>query len=1813
MRLKPAIFIIMTALMATANAQWKEYDRLLGEASYKSAYQLAENRYKKASDGAARLEAAFRMAEAAAYYQEDADDSARARYRALLPELEGVGKALCHSFLDEHDSALAHAEALKLTPAASIAQYCTGDTARNVTTTAFDIICLRAQDRGICTPQQRVDLQRQLVGLHRGDDPYVALWHERRLLQLLDAVPNCSLADSAIVEVIDRYAHTGCPALSNLFAMMARRCQSRGDYLEAVAWCDKGIAVDPKGEGGAECGTLKIGIVSPMIEVSLDGLTVIPGRESLQSVVYRNTDHLWFRVVRLDERRDVTFGTVANKKKLLKAKPVRQWNTAVPSNDSHQLERCYFTVPPLDAGKYALLVSTKADFDDGGFCFYELDATDIYFLNGQGGNGLLLDRASGRPIAGQQVQLVSDQKYDKPLATTLTDSVGCFSFDLSSYSKRWGCQLMVMRDGFRFLSNNIYDQHPAQPEMTLRSVARTDRPIYRPGDTVHIAVVAYHSDGSRGNVAAGIPLEVDLLDPNGQIAAFEHLVTDSFGIAHTCFEVPADRLAGRYSTVVVSNGHYLCSAGVRVEEYKQPKFMVSLDAAQGSAPRFGHPVTVRGMASSYSSVPVAGARVQYTVVRRQLGHYWWRWWGVVAEKEVASGETSTAADGSFAVTFTPQPDSTVELSDRPTFEYVVKVDVTDLNGESHPSEASMRVGYRNAFLSLGDGGMDSLRVCYVDINGNELPGRPDVRVELLRQPDVPLLDHPLLDGRTKHTVTEQEFNSMFPRLAYDVSYNDMSLWEGREVTDYSQTGVYRITLSAPDADTVVEYRTVVGAKATKVPCQKLFWAEVDKTTAHVGDRVTVRFGSRHRDVQVMYFLHCGKQGTTLRRFTINDELRSESFTVDSAMLGGVVVDMIAVLDGVEHRFQQRIEVPFSHKRLQVEVSTFRDKLLPGSGEEWTLKVRGENGGLPAALILTMYDDALNSYGNHDWSFSPWRINSPFLWSVQRHHAMSWCSLYRPDYPRGDGKYPSVWSLRDQQVFYHDYIMGTARGVRMLKSAASEKFISVDAMEVDVAYEEEMAAFTVAENDLDSGEGRADEPRLRTNLGTLAFFAPTLRTGPDGTATYSFTVPELLTRWNVRGLAVGREVQVGTLDRWLVTQKPLMVQPNMPRFLRSGDSLALMAKVVLSEPDGMEHDVEVSLLLTDAATGDTLCSQHDHLVLTNSAQASFAVQVPHGVHVATYRIVATADGMSDGEQGQVPVVTSRQAVTVSQALFINGVGEKRFSMPEWLDSDPSREPQLLAAELTANPVWLAVKTMPYIENYNDPSVITLANRLYVNTLGSRLVSQLGIDSATLFAGGSPSRLNINDDVRSTLMQATPWLRDAEGEEAQMQAVARYFDERSLKADHTRMLEELSSLQHVDGGWSWTPGYPQSDLWSSQFVLRSLAPCADDLPRQVKRGLDYIDREQQRYYERYIKPHLSKNHTCEAVNIEYLYTRSFYGKASTEAYKHFYSNALRNYRRYSNLYTQAQLALIFHRGGDNKQALDLLRKLKEKSLVSDEMGLYWRDNRSGWFWYERPVETQALIIQAFAEITPADTVTIGLMQQWLLKQKQTTHWGSNRSTTEAIRALVACAPSSPSTAAEPLSLRLFGTGMTAQPVGLEGYSSQRWSGDSLAAVRARADDAIVLRKSDSGPAWGGVYYQFTDELDRLPSSQSGISVSRTYIMPDSVRVGDRIKVRVDIVCDRNMEYLELIDGRPSCLEPVSTRSGHCWNDGLAYYIVVDATSTRCYINRLDKGKYWFEYEAYVTNPGQFMSGAVTMQCMYAPEFRAVAPGQRFSVQP
>ncbi len=1899
------------------------------------------------------------MERAALQYQEDAADSSLARFRAILPYLMPVDRTLCHIFLGNIDSALVDTVALREVPNTQIADFCSApkNVSFNTTPTMYDLVMHLAIAN--LPARRKVELQRQLVAWYSNkaakENVNLLLYNELRLLDYYGRTPNVSRATCRRLtqECLNRYRWTGNEQLAELYSRMAAFCRDDLDLLGAIVYCDSAIARWPKSRGGVDCANRKRTIQQTSIDMTISDVSPA-GRDILMRVATCNVEHLYYRVIRYPEWLKSYYKSDSEKRtRLLSEKVVKSWDQSFTLPKDYKLYKHYGYIPTLAPGHYILLASPSKDFVREGFCMkaFNVSAAAFVLMSSPDDSvyGYVVDYATGEPIARQKVQLQRSKNYYdakySTVATATTDAQGFFALGDKEVKDRYDYEWRLLT---QYKGLDVESQCELGPNRldTVREVAELflDRPVYRPGDTVQFMLVkGLVEHNRRGYAFMGNRLQLLLFDVNDKAVDTLYGTTDAYGSLSGSFVIPAHALPGRfviraYRAIFDNRNVRVCEKSFPVEAYKQPKFTVTLKGvdrkdAEGRsiAPSMGDSLAVEGLAASYTQVPVSGAKVVYSVTRSWIRPWWRRhYWSNQSYGAVTlvSDSLVTDGEGMFRIAFVAEPDSNIELSTKPCFTYEVRVDVTDINGETHSQTLSLAAGYENSYISLAlqekVSELSSLKYTYCDLNCTPLKGPIILSVERLRQPESPWLARTLIQPGVRHTISREEFAKRFPLTAYDYEEQSMANWPVESRVYYTrlmceglttnkvplpvlEPGVYRICMALDEkgkervSDTAVVVYTPTGCR--QVSDMELLWSDISTQEATVGETVVLRVGSQHRDVYVAYEVMCGNRTVERRLLRVGNGIMSLRIPVTEDLLGGFNISLCAVKEGRNEKKDYRVEVPFEHKKLDVQIVTFRDKLTPGEKERWTIKVKPKREGdalaAPAALLLGMYDAALDNYGygGNAFSWFPWMDNwlrEPEGFSVYfnwRYRSGDDLLVPFGQYQVYKGKSPSGWdftalnhrgwqwkrSLTMPGTSVEDIVAsvggvgyGTARGedgmvtmqgaVRKraaVKNAAvlePEVTTDLEVVEDDVEMEE-AAVFMVDENNANvrgKNAGDSEKPYVRTNLSTLAFFGPTLITDKDGTVSYSFTAPDLLTQWNVKGLAWTQELATGSLERQLITRKELMIQPNMPRFLREGDTATLMAKVMnLTDSDltvtvDFSFEIENGELRIENYPGATLNSQLSTLnsqLITVPAHGTvpvlFPVYAPVGGTVATYKFVAKAARHSDGEQGPLPLLTNRQAVTQSVSMYMNGKGTKQYAMS--LPVSTTAQPVSFTVEYTANPIWLAIQSLPFMKECSNPSNIYLFSTYYVNTIGKTIAEQFPqlkhcADQAT----EEDSPLMRNADIKQTLLDETPWLRSGTSEVERLKDIARFYDNETLQRLSSETFEKLQKEQRYDGGWSWMPGGRYSSTYVTQHILKGFGMMARQISRgntvMENRALAYVDKEAYKDYLEWLK-YLKKhpNSQCKPIMLDYLYTRSYYAdrKFSSnhkEAFDYFYDNAKKRYSDYTSLYDQALLALVFQRNGDTKLAREMVERIRQKALYSDEMGMYWRDNQAGWFFYQRPVETQALLIETFREVTPQDTLSVAQMQQWLLKQKQTTRWSSDIATLRAIQALmpvggkVKWVPAKGSDKIVVKGKALADTLKVDVADGSAGYLRHTYRGDSLASFARGNSVSTTIRRDAKGISWGALYYQYTEQMDKIPASETGITLTRTLYKVEAdgsltelkkgrgVAVGDRLRVRLNVQCDRNLEYVELKEFRAACLEPVSTASGWVWTSGLSYYVAVNNSHNAVYIDRLEKGKYIIDADYYVTNPGSFTLAPSVLQCLYAPEFRATSPGQRLTVK-
>ncbi|MGZ4116974.1 MAG: alpha-2-macroglobulin family protein [Bacteroidia bacterium] len=794
----------------------------------------------------------------------------------------------------------------------------------------------------------------------------------------------------------------------------------------------------------------------------------------------------------------------------------------------------------------------------------------------------------------------------------------------------------------------------------------------------------------------------------------------------------------------------------------------------------------------------------------------------------------------------------------------------------------------------------------------------------------------------------------------------------------------------------------------------------------------------------------------------------------------------------------------------------------------------------------------------------------------------------------------------------------------------------------------------------SGGEDLSKVSARSNFAETAFFYPQLETDKDGSVIIKFTIPEALTKWKMMGFAHTKDLKFGTIEKELQTQKDLMVIPNAPRFFRENDKMEFSTKISNLSDGDLTGTAQI--FFTDATTMKPLDilvqtkNIHDDGTRTftskkgQSAAISWDIMIPEGVGAITYKVVAKAGNFTDGEEMALPVLTNRMLVTESMPLPIRGNQTKTFRFEKLIsqsNGSTTLKNHKLTLEFTSNPAWYAVQSLPYLMEYPYECSEQTFSRFYANSIASHIANSSPKIKAVFdsWKSQSPeallSNLEKNQDLKSLMLEETPWVLDAKDETERKKRVGLLFDLNKMSNELTHAMKKLQKMQTSNGGWPWFEGMPD-DRYITQHIITGMGhldhlgvkSVHEDAATwdMVKSGVKYLDNRIREDYEwilKYDKAHLNENH-LSYEQIQYLYARSYFKDISVDKRNQtafdYYLGQEKKYWLSNDRYMQGMIALALNRYDDKVTPKDIMKSLKENSISSDEMGMYWKDNYEGYYWYQAPIESQALLIEAFDEVSH-DKKSVDDMKVWLLKSKQTQNWQTTKATTEAVYALLLRGTDWLATES---NVEITMGDMKIDPkkmpdVKVEagtGYFKTSWSGSDIKPEMG----VVTVSKKDDGVSWGSVYWQYFEQLDKITPSKTPLNLKKQLFLQKNtdagpviepisekttLKVGDKIKVRIELRVDRDMEYVQMKDMRASGFEPTNVISTYKYQDGLGYYESTRDAATNFFFDRLPKGTYVFEYPLVVTHNGDFSNGITSIQCMYAPEFTSNSEGIRVKV--
>ena len=1392
---------------------------------------------------------------------------------------------------------------------------------------------------------------------------------------------------------------------------------------------------------------------------------------------------------------------------------------------------------------------------------------------------VVVNATDGQPVPGAKIMLY-DRDYDvktgkwKRLvhARLTTDENG------EAYFKNVDGNVLISTSNDKFTpAKDIYlsrTRYYEQKDDKIKHQLFTDRSIYRPGQTVHASAISYIVKKGLDASVPGKSMELNFIlrDANGKQVAEQKATTDEYGTASVDFELPKEGQTGLYFISV--NG--TVTKYVRVEEYKRPTFEITFPKVNEKY-NWGDTVVVKATAKTYSGVPVQGAKVEYQVTRRN--QLWW-WGAGSAGQLVKTDSCVTREDGTFDVEIPLEASLSgkdeVDMSEfmriARFFNFEVSAIVTDISGESHEGVMSLPLGTKPTILTVNlpkrieTDSLKTVTFAYRNASGMPISSRLKYRID-------------------KGEWKDAEANAPVSIKEYASSSASSSLvWK---------SGVHQLEAICGQ-DTLQQKFTLFSMKDTHpVEPTTEWYYQTAKTFPRDGKPVYIQVGSSENGAHIVYSIIAGNKLLEKGAWELGDSIVTLPFTYKEEYASGIVLNYSFVKQGKCYIRMMSIARPLPEKKLNIAWKTFRNRLTPGQKEEWTLKITTPDGKpAKAQLMSVLYDKSLDQIAPHSWKmslgFSQW-LPSCYWTSNLWYYTMDLLGVYPTKY--FDQKQLDVDKFDGKFFSYYAYMQavelsklerssgGTVESVRIQKDEVVREeakgiwIRSSKMTRVGAAAPSANKVFDVVEEmpQFAGGSGSdarqfLDKVQVRENMNETAFFYPALESDNNGNVAIRFTLPESVTTWKFMGLAHDKEMRNGLLVDEAVAQKTVMVQPNMPRFLREGDKSTIVVKLFNTSDKKVSGNARMQILAPETNKVVWQKTQNYSIDAEGSATISFDVQgLKEGVYIN--KVVAAGDGYSDGEQHYLPVLSNRELVVNTLPITLHQKGEQNFDLSKlFLNKEGKQakgaEEAKVTIEYTNNPSWLMVKALPAISNPDEEDAISLMSAIYANTITNHVQKHLSLENLT---------------------------------------------QESIRLQN--QVEKLKKLQNPNGSFSWWKGmkgsrYMTTSVAEMMVRLNAIAGVQKSTARMLTSAIDYLSwqtaqevREMKKQEEKKQKVNPSEQ------ALHYLYILSVDGrkmKQNLEQDKAYLLDKMSKMTGDFSIYGKARAAVVLARNSQQNAAYrekagEYLQSVNEYAVYREEMGRYYDTRKALYSWRNYKIPTQVSVIEAMQMLKPNDKQTIEELQRWLLMSKRTQVWDTPVNTVDAVYAFMKGNESNWSRKAENAVLKLDGKLLPMpQDSTTLGYVKTERPG--------KASKLSIDKKSDY-TSWGAVYAEFKQPISEIGSMESGIKVRRVIVPAESeskgnAQVGEKVKVTLIITADRDYDFVQITDKRAACLEPVNQLSGYQW--GIGCYVSPRDHATNFYFDRLSKGKHIVEMEYYVDRKGDYQSGTCIAECTYSPEF-------------
>lgn len=1475
-----------------------------------------------------------------------------------------------------------------------------------------------------------------------------------------------------------------------------------------------------------------------------------PNEEILIDINKKNVDRITIRAYSVDGISDIRM------KNLKQMKPMMEWSANLNADDRQTVR-----FPGLPTGRYILVPefidrnSHRAVITDQTPSVLTVSAIDIMMVNRINGDYFLMvvDTDSSKPIEGATVTVRKDED-GKIVKSLRTDANGYAMLNSLNDYGYYYFQAIVGNDHSRSLSTWL-NNTSTDDNRHLKASVFTDRGVYRPGETVNFAVAAYISGVRFLETAKKKSLTVELQNTADKTIASQTLQTDEFGRVSGSFTLPTDGLTGTFQLVVVSGDMPVVWKGIEVSEYKAPTFFIEIDREKSELSDLQH-VTIKGKAMTFSQMPLAETNVK--VALSESFSWWWD------DMDFSDYETtvSTDSNGEFSICV---PAECFSAAKGEIF-VNAKVSATDSRGETQTAAAILKMGKLASLPELSD-----------------ITANADKPVKLNK------------DLRNFDSLTYEITDSASNVVKKGSLSPDNITIDANNIA----SGEYTVTVSIPDGSGSSSFRLRLYRFIDAMPAfdtPMLVDKDADIKCAADGS-FSLNWGNS-RPHWFFYVIACDGNVTDYGWHHAEAGMHKFTGKAEFAPRGSSCLCLYWT-DKHETKSAFITLTPATPQdSIEIVAETFRDNITPGGKETWKLRIKNNNGKtFRSAVIANMYDAALNSICINTYRFSPTYTTADEYWQDFRDPSDCHSIISSPLQNLDVATFVAPW------LNYYGRQLGYGYAVFECNSAPLRCYANAK-LEESLVTKESKTDAEATEPD------RQQSANLRDEGIKTAFFLPGLVTNEQGEVTFTFDVPNRNTQWQFSAVAYTDDLHAHYINRIVSAAKQLMVQPNLPRFVREGDCVTISAAA--QNNTDTEQTVDVVI--------DTNGQRHAFKGIVLQAKSSKTVTASFNVPASTEVVVITSvcqnGRTADGQRDRIAVLPATTDVVEASPFYITADKSRAdITMPHF-----NRNGRL-TLEYADNPAWYAASALPSMQQTAETATAHIVN-YYVATVASRIVADnQEIADAIAAWQKSPlkSRLEQNADLKTIALDNTPWSRRAETETDMMAHIADIADPATIQYRQQRALTALNDLQRPDGGFEWFRGC-RSSIWTTEEVLNLFGylnemgyyPADDAIAQQiVKRAVEYCDN----YYNKMSKREGATRKSVIARASDYIFIRSMLPVAApADSIKWIADGvvdmAASGWGDYS-IMGKAKAAILLANSGRNDVARNVVESLRQFARKSGDRGTYWDIDGID------KVTLASTALKALNKANPDDPM-IDDVRHWLLLAKETQCWGGATKACDAINALLTTGKNWTAAVRKAPQIKVGN-------VKIDTDAATPYFGYIRRSIDMKRNDGSISIRRDKGcPAWGAVYCQYNAPADSVKShANADIRIEKQFyvynsantLRPDATTefaVGDRIQVRLTIRSERDLDFVALTDNRGACFEPADQLSVYEWQDGTGSYRETRDSATNIFFSHISKGTYVITYDVYANNAGTYTSGIASLQCQYAPALTSHSAGATLTVE-